>query len=99
MCLCPWNVPSPRPSSTETLSLPEFAVTRSGSLSPLKSATTTETGLESVGNLVCAWKVPSPRPSSTVTLSFSEFAVTMSGRPSPLTSATAAEKGSGPAMI
>src|SRR3989442_1594166 len=63
------KVPSPLPSSTETMLEPKLATARSGLLSPLKSPTATEKGPLPTPKVCAAPKVPSPLPSSTETTS------------------------------
>ena len=92
--VCAPNVPSPLPSSTDTLLLKRFAVTRSARPSPLTSAVVTAHGPLPTAKVVCAPNVPLPLPSSTDTVSLPLFAVMRSGWPSPLTSAVVTEIGS-----
>src|SRR5258708_19102448 len=61
------KVPSPLPSSTETLFEPTLATAKSSSPSPLKSPTTTETRLDPAPKFTAAPKQPSPLPTRTQT--------------------------------
>src|SRR5439155_5819952 len=93
-----WNVPSPLPSSTETVLGPrmlksKLATARSGCPSLLTSPTAMERGPVPVLKFRGAWNVPSPLPSSTETSLERKLATARSGRPSPLTSPTATEAG------
>ena len=62
------NVPSPFPSSTETVFEPQFAVARSGRPSALRSATATNRGWSPVSKSLLVPNVPSPFPSRTETV-------------------------------
>ncbi len=90
------NPPRPLPSSTLTLALPLLAETTSSFLSPLKSPTATELGLDPTGKLTAAPNPPRPLPSSTLTLLLLLLAETTSSFISPLKSPTATELGPDP---
>src|ERR1017187_6215657 len=61
--------PAPFPSSTVTLSLAKLTAAISGTPSPLKSPTTTDSGaVPTAAGLPVAVNPPDPFPSSTVTL-------------------------------
>jgi hypothetical protein len=89
-------------SSTErvlakTVSFPLFAVTRSGELSPLRSAAATQPGPTSVRYAMRGSKLASPR-FMRATVSASLFDATRSRTPSPLTSAAATDVGPRPVV-
>src|SRR5260370_749702 len=88
-----WKVPSPLPSSTETVLSLLLATTKSGLPSPLKSPTASEVGALPTRKLSGAPKVPSPLPSSTETLLEPLLATAKSSLPSPLKSPTATDQG------
>src|SRR5206468_1744930 len=77
----------------ETLLELKFATARSGSESPLKSPTATDSGALPTPKLVAVPKVPSPFPSRIETLLEPLFATARSGSESPLKSPTATELG------
>src|SRR3989442_717044 len=95
-----WKVPSPLPSSTETLFAPlgKFAplgtTARSGIPSPLRSPTATE--IATMSMFGAARKDPSPLPSSTETVPEPPLTTARSRTPSPLKSPTATDEGSRP---
>jgi hypothetical protein len=85
-------------SSAETVSSVEFATTRSGLPSPLRSAAVTETGLLPAANVCWAAKLGVTAPEaivliSTETVPSLPFATIRSGLPSPLTSAAVTDCG------
>src|SRR6059058_2590684 len=63
-----WKVPSPLPSSTETVLKPRLATTRSSLPSAFKSPSATEEAPLPAPKVSGARKVPSPFPSSTETV-------------------------------
>ncbi len=74
-----------------------MATAKSSTPSPLKSATTTESGKVPAPKFRAAWKLPSPFPNSTETLLERMLATAKSSTPSPLKSPTATEEGCSPA--
>ena len=91
--------PAPFPSNNERLRLSRFSETRSGLPSPLKSPTTSHSGVVPTGNGLPGTCVnaPAPFPSSTVTLLLPwVFATARSGLPSPLKSPAVMNTGPNP---
>ena len=85
------------PSSTDTVPEHPLATARSGSWSPLKSPTATETGKSPTARSgVWRVKLPPALPSSTETVLASWLRTARSGLPSPLKSPTATEAGPSP---
>ena len=73
-------MPSPAPSSTDTVFDPLFATARSMAPSALKSPTARADGLVPVTESVFELNVPSPAPRNTETVFEPELAVTRSIR-------------------
>src|SRR3954451_16261469 len=91
------NWPPGPPGSTDTVpgaasALP-LVTTRSGSSSPLKSATATEPGLAPAAKATCAANPAPPAPTNTDTVPATALATARSGSPSPLKSFTATASG------
>src|SRR5258705_537712 len=87
------RVPSPFPSSTDTVLEPEFVTARSGFPSAFMSPIATKIGSSPVPKSVFGPKVPSPRPSNTDTVPEPRFATARSSFPSTFRSAHATELG------
>jgi hypothetical protein len=87
------NEPSPKPISTEMLSVLRSPATTSGMSSPFRSAMATVIGELPAKNSARGNMVPSPCPNHTVEEPLAWFAVTTSRIPSRFRSATATENG------
>src|SRR5439155_5939236 len=92
------KLPSPLPSTTETVFELPLATARSGLPSPFRSPIATELGPLPVPKSVFAPKLPSPLPSSAETVLAKLFATAKSGLPSPFTSPIATETAPSPVL-
>src|SRR2546426_470431 len=88
-----WKVPSPLPSSTETLLEVRLTTARSGTPSPLKSPTAAETGGAPGAKLRAAWKGPPPLPRSSEMVPDPPLTTARSRTRSPLKSPTTTKTG------